>query len=174
MKAHPHKLLIGLLIATGLIPSLAQALSSDQNLPARFVSDHVVFNHKTGITIFTGNVKMDQGTTHLTGDKVTSYSNDNGNVTKVVAVGKLAHYNTLPDGQEKAVDAWAETIEYYPQEKTAILIGNGKVTQGANSFTGPHIVYNMEKQTVVSTPTTSNTQSVIVLQPQDLPGKVQP
>lgn len=146
------------------------ALKSDHNLPATFIADLVNYNNKTAVTFFTGHVKMDQGTTHLTGDEVTVENDSGGKVAKVIDKGHQAHYSTLPDGQEEIVDAYADTIEYYPQKGIAILISNAKVTQGKNSFTGPKIIYDIKKQVVLSTPTSQAVQSVIILQPQDLPG----
>ncbi len=155
-----------------LISSIASwALSTDSNQPAHFVADKVQFNQKTGINVFIGHVTMSQGTTHLTADKLTVYNAAHGRIIKAVAIGELAHYSTLPDDQKRLMDAFGKTIEYYPQERKAIILGNGTVIQGSNRFNGEHIIYEMDKQLVTSLPTNSNIQSVLVLQPQDLPGQ---
>ncbi len=159
-----------LYIIITIIPLTSWGLDSDKVKPANFIADYVTFNEKTGIKIFTGHVKMDQGTTHLTGDKVTVY-NANGSVVKIVAIGNPAHYSTLPDNQKEVLNATAQTIEYYPQKSIAVLIDNGIVTQGENVFKGPHITYDMIKQTVISKPTDKQIQSTIVIQPQDMPGQ---
>lgn len=153
-----------------LIPSMSFGLNSDSDLPAHFVADSVVYNYKQGITVFNGHVKMDQGTTHLTADEVTSYANNDGKIYQVIAIGNLAHYTTLPDNQDKIVDIFGRKITYYPLEKKAIVIGNGTVIQEPNQFNGEHLVYDMQKQLVTSLPV-EGAQSVIVLQPQELPGK---
>jgi lipopolysaccharide export system protein LptA len=151
------------------------ALQSDAAQTARFASDNVSFNDNNGTTIYSGNVKMEQGTTHLIADKVVVYRNKDGSTDKAVATGKLAHYITLPDNQKDPVDAFGDKIEYYPQKHLAIIIGNGNVIQSKNSLKGPYIIYDMVKQTVTSVapPSTpaAEKKSLIILQPWDLPGE---
>lgn len=146
------------------------AANNDSHVPATFDSDQLDYNQKTRVTIFTGHVKMDQGTTHLFADKVTLYSDKDNKITKLIAIGKQAHYSTLPEGQTKVLDAFADTIEYYPPEKKAILIGNAFVDQPPNQLRGSHIIYDMIKQQVLSLPANPGQQTVVILQPNDLPG----
>lgn len=178
MKSQPHLkqlLVIGSLVtAIFLYPHITLALSSDTHKIAKFVADHVAFNYRNGTTVYTGHVTMDQGTTHLQANKVTIYRDPNGNINQVIATGtagNLAHYTTLPDKQRQSIEAYGDTIEYYPAKQLAIIIGDGKVVQGKNSLQGSHIVYDLAKQTVVSSPSHPGNKSVIVLQPNELPGK---
>lgn len=148
------------------------ALQSDASQPVDFMADDVSFNDNDGTTVYTGHVKMDQGSTHLTADKVVVYKDKQGNVNKTIATGH-AHYTTLPDNQKNPMDALGDTIEYYPQKQIAIIIGNGQVIQGMNSIQGPRIIYDMVKQTVTSIPSlvSGGGKSLLILQPQDLPGR---
>ncbi|MDF3055285.1 MAG: lptA [Gammaproteobacteria bacterium] len=146
------------------------ALSSDSDLPMNVSSDTLDFNSKTGITIFTGNVKMDQGTTHLRADKVTVYKRMDGEVEKIIAVGKQAHYSTQPEEGKDVMDAFGNTIEYYPQKKQAVILGNGSVKQGQNSLNAQHIVYDLAKDTLTSIPTNRREAAKLILYPKNLPG----
>ena len=161
-----------LLLGMSWLP-MAWALDSDGDLPAKFDSDQLSYNQKTGVTVFTGHVTMDQGSTHLTADQVTIHSNKEGKIVQVIATGKQAHYTTLPEGKDKIMDAFADTIEYYPLDKKAILIGNAFVNQSPNQLRGSHIIYDMTKQQVLSLASPTGQKTVVVLQPQDLPGKDQ-
>lgn len=149
------------------------ALSGDKNLPAQFVSDNAVYNSKAGVSVFTGNVQMNQGSSRLTGDKITVITDEKGKIIQIISIGKQAHYSTLPDNQTKILDAYADTIEYYPQKDEAILIGNGEIRQGKNSLKGPKIVYNLQQRILVAKsdelPNKTN-RSVIVINPNELPG----
>ncbi len=163
--------IIALTLCLALLPPTTAALTSDAEQQAYFKADNVSFNYHTGATVYTGNVVMDQGSTHLTADKVTVHKDRHGNTDKTIAEGNLAHYTTLPDQQKKPIYASGNVIEYYPQKKLAVITGNAEVIQGRNNFHGPRIVYDMVKQTVFSDPSQQGGESVIVLQPQDLPGK---
>ncbi len=156
-----------------LLSYSALALSTDNQQPAHFSSDQFQYNQKTNKTIFTGHVQMSQGSTHLTADQLTVYRDKEGKVSEAVAVSQsdqLAHYTTLPDNSDDILDAVGKTIEYYPQAKQAIIRGQGLVTQGPTHFSGSLITYDMAKQQVISLPTAPGEQTVLVLQPQHLPG----
>lgn len=147
------------------------ALSSDSKLPMNISSDTVDFNSKTGITIFTGDVNMDQGTTHLKADKVTVYRHPDGEIQKIIAIGLPAHYRTLPKENDDTMDAYGNTIEYYPDKEQAVILGNGLVQQGKNTFTSPHIIYDLAKETVISRSTSSGGKSQLILQPKRTSGQ---
>jgi lipopolysaccharide export system protein LptA len=150
-----------------LISLAAYALSSDNDLPMSITSDKLDFNNKTGITIFTGNVKMDQGTTHLRADKVTVYKQPDGEIDKIVALGKQAHYSTLPETGKDVMDAFGNSIEYYPKKKQAIILGDGAIKQGKNIFTAQHIIYDLAKDTLTSIPT-KGSPAKLILHPEEV------
>lgn len=156
-----YRIFIFLMLSAGT----AYALRTDSDLPMSVTSDKLDFNNKTGITIFTGNVKMDQGTTHLKADKVTVYKQQDGEIEKIVAIGKPAHYSTLPEIGKEVMDAFGKSIEYYPQKKQAVILGDGSIQQGQSVFTAQHIVYDLAKDTLTSIPTKSGGPAKLILQP---------
>ncbi len=138
---------------------------------AHFKADHASFNANQGTTIYAGHVKITQGSTQLTACEVTIYK-DKGIIHKIIATGNPAHYTTLPNKQQIPVDALGQTITYYPQKQVAVIDGNGYIQQGANSLKSDHIVYDIAKQTMGSTPSAqgNNRKTLIILQPNELPG----
>lgn len=160
-----------MLLVVSILPINSWALKGDSTLPAHFDADHVSHNMKTNVTTFTGQVKMQQGSTNLTADKVTAYKDKSGQVNKIIAIGNPAHYSTLPDAQKQVMDAYGDTIVYLPLERKADITGNAKVTQPPNSYSGAHLVYDMEKQLTTALPGEDGLPSQLILQPQDLPGK---
>lgn len=168
---NPNALLTILLLA---LSSPAFALKSDATQVAHFSADHVSFNGQNGTTIYSGRVKMQQGTTQLIANQVVVYRDKEGGTDKAVATGNLAHYSTLPDNQKDPMDALGDKIEYYPKKHLAIILGNGTITQAKNSLQGPYIVYDMIKQKIdlipALGPKTQDKKALIVLQPWDLPG----
>jgi len=159
------------LLSSSLLPTKSWALSGDSNLPAQFSADHISHNIKSNITIFTGHVQMDQGSTHLTADKVTAYKDKSGQINKILAEGKPAHYSTLPDAQQQVMDAYGKTIIYFPLARKAEIIGEAKIIQAPNSYSGAHLVYDMAKQLTTALPSEDGTSSQLILQPQNLPGR---
>ncbi len=138
------------------------SLNTDKLKAATFISDSFQNDNNTGVSIFIGHVKMTQGTTHLLADKVTVYSNKENKIRRAVATGKRAEYYTLPKKGDKWLVAKANTINYYPLQGRVILTGNANVTQGNNSFSGAHIVYNITQQIVISEAEKGSRTTIII------------
>lgn len=156
-------MLLFLLLTLAPLSSMAQ--SDDAHKIANIASDSVEYNNKTGIAKYIGHVHAKQGTTQMDADKVTLLRNKNHQIDTIIALGNPAHYTTLPDHERKILDAKAQVIEYYPQSGKVVLKQNATVKMGDNTFSGPHIIYNMKQQTVVSLPSKNN-QTHIVITPE--------
>ncbi len=152
-----------------LLANPAWALQSDNKKPMHIASDSVSFNRKTGVGVYTGNVKVVQGTTHLRCDKLITKSGTDNHLREVVATGKRAHYWSEPGPGKPLLNAWAQTIKYFAVNKHVVLIGDALVTQDKNQFSGPKIQYDVSKQLVIA-PRSKQGRSHIVLLPQELQG----
>ncbi len=147
------------------IPMTAMALPDDSVQTMHIISDSSTFNYKTGTNLYEGNVKIDQGSTHLTADRVTTRNNDKHKMEEAIAYGlndKLAEYTTLPKPDDPILHAKAKTIKFYPATSIVILEGNVIVTQGKNSFEGPIIIYNMKDQVVTAPPSKTGRATVVI------------
>lgn len=150
-----------------LLPYLALALSSDEKEKIHVQSDSTVYNYKTGENVFMGNVIVDQGTTHIIADKLTTKSNiTTHKIQEAIAYGitKSAHYWTLPKVGDQEIHAYANIIKFYPQESNTILQENVTITQGENTFSGQLILYNRNQQTI-TVPASKHARAVLVYNP---------
>lgn len=144
----------------------AFAIKDDIKQKLHIIADSSIYNYKTGITIFEGNVKVDQGTTHITADKLTTKTNKNHKIQEAIAFGlkQPAHYWTLQKIGEPEMHAVANIIKFYPIDSNVTLEQNVVVTQGENSFQGQMILYNMGDETI-TVPASKNGRSVLVYNP---------
>src|SRR5690606_39263979 len=128
------------------------------------ISDTSQYNYKAGETWFEGNVKVDQGATHLIADRVVTKKNGQNKVQEAIAYGinQLAHYWTQPQQGEKELHARAKVMHFYPLESKVILEGDVVVVQGENRFQGQIIVYNIKQQTI-TVPPTKNSRATFVI-----------
>lgn len=145
-----------------LSPQIAYPLDSDRDAPLNVTSDHFAIDLKKHTTTYEGNVVATQGTTTLTGDKLILYTDKNNQLEKGVAFGDLATYRTLPAPDKTELYAEAHEIEYYPDKQLIVLIKNAKVIQAENTYLGPKILYNMEKETVTSPPSHDGRATIII------------
>jgi lipopolysaccharide export system protein LptA len=155
-----------LFLVVCLVPLAAFALPDDTQKSMHIIANSTLINYKSGFNTYEGDVKVNQGETHLTAERVTTQSNSHHKMEETIAYGTqpLAHYWTLPQKGDKLFHARAKIIKYYPMKSTIILQGDVVVTQGDNSFHGPEIIYNIKDQTVLS-PATQKGRSTIIIEP---------
>ncbi len=143
------------------------ALDSDSKAKVNIEAQSVIYNYKTGVDVYEGNVKVQQGTTHITAERLVTKSNNHHIIQEATAYGlqTLAHYWTLPKIGEPEIHARAKMIKFYPIESNATLEQDVHVTQGENRFQGDLIHYNSNDQTI-TVPASKNGRAVIVYNPK--------
>jgi lipopolysaccharide export system protein LptA len=162
------RILLTLFTLAMCYPLALFALHEDKKEKVYIVADSTIYNYKTGIRIFEGNVKVDQGTTHLTADRLVTKNNSDHNIQEAIAygLGQLAHYWTLPKIGEPEIHAHAKVIKFYPIESNVVLEQSVVVTQGENNFQGELILYNGGDQTI-TVPASKNGRAVLVYNPDN-------
>ena len=142
------------------------SLSSDQFKPYYVQASEIIYRRLDHITIYKGYVYATQGTTQFSGDKVTVYSDCLTNrIARIVAVGRPAHYTTIPNTDKARLYAEANTITYYPSKAQVVLIKDARVVHNQDILTGPHIWYDIKKQTVISTNPGEKSTTTMVVEP---------
>jgi lipopolysaccharide export system protein LptA len=148
-------------------PITVFALPQDKKEKIFIVADSTVYNYKTRINVFTGHVKIDQGTTHITADKLITKSNAAHQIEEALAYGleTLAHYWTTPKTDEPEIHARAKIIKFYPIDSNIILEQQVLMTQADNSFQGQMILYNTITQTI-TVPASSQGRATLIYHPK--------
>lgn len=143
------------------------ALEKDTKEKVIIIADSGIYNYKTGLNIYNGHVRVDQGTSHITADKLTTKNNAKQEITEVIAYGitEPAHYWTLPNEGDLEIHARAKLIKFYPLVANIALEQNVEVKQGQNQFKGELIYYNSKEQTV-TVPPAKNSRAVLVYNPE--------
>jgi lipopolysaccharide export system protein LptA len=164
--SHALKYLLLLLYA---FLNVASALPSDKEQLMHIAADSYLVNYKTGEDVYEGDVKVDQGTTHLIADKLVTKKDANRKIISAIAYGfeHLAEFSTLPKEADDIFFAKGKIIKFFPQTQTVSVLEEVSVIQGKNSFKGPIIIYNMKEQ-IVSTPASKNGRATIVIDTQNL------
>jgi len=131
-----------------LLPALTWALPSDRNKPINIEADHAQLDDKTGITQYKGRAVLTQGTLRIDGDIITFYYDDQKQLTKVVAQGKLAKYQQVQKVGDKPVKARALQMEYHAAAEKIYLLGQGHIDQSGDEFSGNRIEYDIKRNIV--------------------------
>jgi lipopolysaccharide export system protein LptA len=154
------------------LSALSWSLPTDRQQVLHASSDMAALDRVTGISTYTGNVYVQQGTTQLIADQVIIKQNAQHQVIEAVAYGKPATYKTIPQVGKDEVTATAAEIHYYPPQHYLELIKDAVVIQGNNRYAAPLIHYDTEQQTVVS-PANQDGRVHITLVPSTLNKKAQ-
>jgi lipopolysaccharide export system protein LptA len=131
-----------------MLPALsAQALPDDRDQPIHIAADKALRDEKQGITVYTGNVRMSQGSMELEADKLTIYQIED-DADKIVAQGNPAKMRQQPEADESLVHAHALVITYLRTKDMVHLQDNARIEQAGNLVTGESIDYFIAKQLI--------------------------
>lgn len=118
------------------------SLETDRDQPIEIEADAGELDDIKNISIYTGNVITIQGTIYMTGDKMTVYYTEDGEMDYLVMNGRPATYKQLPDDSSVYDYAEALTIEYYELKEYSILIEEALVTKEGLRFSADRIEYD--------------------------------
>ena len=120
--------------------------------------------------IYTKDVQIDQGKTHIRASEAITEGNEKNQLMKAILKGnknEQAHYWTLASTNKPEMHAYADVIQYYPSRHLIELIGNARVVQGKDSFSAPKISYDVLHHHVISH-SLGEKQTTIIIHPGTL------
>ena len=138
-----HRLGCGLataLLLAGAVPVLA--LSTDRDQPIEIVADGAEHDDARRTTTYRGNVVIDQGSLHITGDTVVVMFDARNRVAKITSVGTPAHFRQLSEGDSDYRKAWASTMEYFPEQDLINLSGAARYEKDGSRVQADRLVYD--------------------------------
>lgn len=125
----------------------AQALPEDRRQPIEIQSLEAIREETKGLTVYTGNVTIVQGTIRIQADKVTVHS-DKNKVNKIVGIGKPAEYQQQSKPDSAPVVARGNSIEYNLVSDIILMIGDASLRQEDSILTGERIEYDLKKEVI--------------------------
>ncbi len=150
------------LIVAGLLSFAVFALQQDAQQPIEIKAHTVLIDERTGVSIYTGNVKVSQGSLRLSAETVHVFSVKN-QVNKMIAKGdknKRAHYQQNQVNQQRFIEANALNITYLVGQESLHLKGKAHLIQGFDSFRGDTLDYDVKNNKIVAKQSKDGTQRV--------------
>ena len=147
MHQFSRSFLSRIVIAVGLAGAAVQtfALPSDRNQPVSLEADKATFNEKTGITTYTGNVVIQQGTLKLQADTIVANLNTNKQIQSVTAQGAPARFQQQINSKDALAKGEGRKIIYNAQTGILTLSGKAFLSQNGATFRGENLTYSMNK-----------------------------
>ncbi len=128
-----------LLVAGMLAGTPAIAREDDREQPATIEADRAEIDRASGQSLYFGNVVFEQGTLHLTGDRL-SIATREGVVDRAEAQGEPARIRQENDAGQ-LVRARGRTIDYDAGEGLVVLTGNAELQRDGERFAAGKIRY---------------------------------
>jgi len=130
-----------------LAPQLAFSLPGDREQAIHISADKALRDEKRGLMVYSGNVVLNQGSLHISADRITVFRIvEEGD--KIVARGQPALVQQQPNPDEEVMRAHADIIEYYKDEDKLRLLSNAQIEQGGSIVKGETIEYFITQQLV--------------------------
>lgn len=138
---------IATMIAMALLSPFAAALQNDREQPLRVVADTAEHNEVSGVTVYTGNVVITQGSMRIEADTVTLKGRDN-RVDNMLAVGNPARLQQQPKPEDTMMYARAQRIIYFVEDDRVQLIDNASIEQNDSVVNSDEIEYLIKQRIV--------------------------
>ena len=149
-----------------LLSHAAFALSTDRDQPIELEADRAELDNATGVSTYTGNVVVTQGTMRLEADKLILQTVD-GDIESMEATGQPAYFRQRPDGEDQDVEGGGRRIDYRSSDAKVVLTGEAWVNQGKDELRGARIEYDIDADRVLASREQEGEQRVrIIIQPR--------
>ncbi len=168
MSSRINKLSIVLaVLATAPLASLAeQRLVRDTSAPVNIQADHMKYELQSGISEYTGNVRVSQSDIELTGDKVIAIQQDK--VVKNIKVsGSPATYRQKSE-DGNYIQAQSRQMEYKAAQNRLVLTDKAKLEQAGSIMESDQIIYDTVKQVVIAGDEKANKRVNITIKPDKI------
>ncbi len=138
------------------------ALLIDAKEPINIKAYTVVIDERKGLSTYTGDARVVQGSLTLSGEKIQLFSSQK-EVTKVIVRGtkdNRAHYKQNQPNQPRFIEATALNITYFIKKEFVHLQGKAHLVQGFDSFSGGTLDYDIKNDKVIAKKSKDGTERV--------------
>lgn len=138
------KIVIKFALALLLLSPAAGAVDkSARQLPITMEADHVMIDDQKRVSVYSGNVKLNQGTINISADKISVFG-DKQRLQKLVAEGSPVRFSQ-EEGPHGVLRGSATRLEYMVVEQNLLLTGGAELWQGDSQFSGGRIEFNLKQ-----------------------------
>lgn len=131
--------------ASILLANTAYAIPSDRNQQINLEADRATFNERTGVTTYSGNVLIQQGTLRIQANSIVANLNKSNKIQNVTAQGSPAKFQQQIDVKGGLARGEGRNINYNAETGIIKLSGNAFLSQNGAVFRGENLTYSMGK-----------------------------
>ncbi|WP_237066251.1 lipopolysaccharide transport periplasmic protein LptA [Microbulbifer guangxiensis] len=151
--------------------TMALALPGDRDQPIKVKSDHFDGNRGKNLFVYSGNVQISQGSLQIRADRVEVYGTAEGEIQKVVATGKPAHFQQQVQQSQSPVKAKALRIEFRVNADELQLSGDAHVDRDGNTLAAEKIDYDLNSEQIQAQGQSGNGRVEMIWKPEKKPAE---
>lgn len=118
---------------------------ADRDKPMHLEADQMLIDDAQQISTFIGNVRLEQGTLLIRGDKIVVVQDKDG-FKHGTAYGNTASFRQKREGLDEYVEGYGERIEYDTRAETVDFYLQARLKRGLDEVRGEHITYSAKTE----------------------------
>jgi lipopolysaccharide export system protein LptA len=139
------------------LSATAFALPSDRKQHFSLFAYKATYSEATGVTTYTGNVIIEQGTMKLQASSIVAQLNKSKQISTITATGGPAKFQQQVDSAKGVARGEAQKIVYNAETGIINLIGNAYLYQDGASIRSSTLKYSMNKGDVEASGSSNTT-----------------
>ena len=156
----PSLLLLSLLICAPL-----WALDADREQPIEVEADSLEVREQENISIYQGNVRLNQGSLEISSDRLVIHFNDNNDLVLIEMTGNPARLRQL-DNEQQEMRGQARRINYLESESLLELIEEARFTHAGDTIESTLIRINTEDNNIQAGSSDADERVKMLIQPR--------
>lgn len=162
MFLHSRVILLSALLPALMLLDTAQALPSDASQPVTLEADKATFNEKTGVTSYSGNVIITQGTIRIEADQLVVNLDSKRAIRDATATGRPARFQQQLSSNKGVARGEGNQLFYDARAALLTLSGNAYLEQDGATFRGDTLRYSMTKGDIEATGSSSRRVKLVI------------
>ncbi|QKX15729.1 lipopolysaccharide transport periplasmic protein LptA [Microbulbifer sp. YPW1] len=158
-------------LATLLFAANTLALPNDREQPVKVSADKLEANRSKNLSVYSGNVVISQGSLQIRADRVEVHGNTKGEINKVVATGKPAHFQQQVEESTTPVKARAKRIEFLVSSDALQLTGEAFVDRDGNTLSAERIDYDLNSEQMQAQGQSEQKRVEMIWKPESKPAQ---
>ena len=157
------------LLALCCLASAAVAVDKPEglsNAPINIYADYMKYEIQTGISTYTGNVRVTQNDIELTGDKVVAVQKDNA-LKEIKVTGSPATYRQRSE-DGAFINAQSMQMEYQAAQNRLVLTNKARLEQAGSVMESDQIIYDTIREVVIAGDEGTDKRVNITITPENI------
>ena len=148
-----------------LLPLQLFALSTDGQQPINVEADSLEVRDQENISIYTGNVRLNQGSLEFRCERLTLHFNDEKELVLMEMTGTPATFRQRDDDNQE-MNGHAEKLQYRQSESILVMSGNARFSHKGDTIESNTIQINTENQSIQAGSSEADDRVRMLIQPK--------